>query len=197
MADSTPEVVQEVKLRIRLPAGIGAQIDFVETTHTVQETISDVKEALAAAPQLNSVTNYSLVFEGKRITDVYDDFDLLSEVLEGKSGDVSLSLEEKPYNLKSVYEHLIKFRENIGMNFYDHAARSFSVASGFSKFNSVGLKDIKVNAQTEQDVDANSDKGSEENAQEAALAINEDDLASIKSLVNSVIDESTAKLSDH
>ncbi|KAF8002052.1 hypothetical protein HF325_003017 [Metschnikowia pulcherrima] len=197
MADSTPEVVQEVKLRIRLPAGIGAQIDFVETTHTVQETISDVKEALAAAPQLNSVTNYSLVFEGKRITDIYDDFDPLSEVLEGKSGDVSLSLEEKPYNLKGVYEHLIKFRENIGMNFYDHAARSFSVASGFSKLNSVGLKDIKVNAQTEQDVSANSDKGSEENAQEAALAINEDDLASIKSLVNSVIDELTAKLSDH
>lgn len=200
MADNTPEAVQEVKLRIRLPASIGAQIDFVETTHTLQETISDVKEALAAAPQLNGVTNYSLVFEGTRITEVFDDFDPLSEALGEKTGEVTLNLVEKPYNLKDVYEHLIKFRENIGMNFYDHASRSYSVASGFSKFNSIGLKDIQVKAENEQEKgteSASTESSDEEKTPEAALSVSEEDLASIKAIVNGAIDQQTQKLSDH
>ncbi|OBA19957.1 hypothetical protein METBIDRAFT_72794 [Metschnikowia bicuspidata var. bicuspidata NRRL YB-4993] len=196
MADSNPEEVQDVKLRIRLPASIGAQIDFVETTHTLQETISDVKEALAASPQLNSVTNYSLVLDNVRITEDFDDFDQLSEVLGGKTGEVNLNLVEKPYNLKDVYDHLIKFRENIGMNFYDHASRTFSVASGFSKFNSIGLKDIQVGSEQKANSSAGEDSD-DTKTPENALSIDEEDLQSIKTIVDSVIEENLQSLSSH
>lgn len=148
MSEPAPE--PELKLRILLPACLGSSIDFVETHHTLQETISDVKEALAATSVLNSMTNYSLVYKGTRITDSFDDFAPLSEALGEVSGEIHLSLVERPYSLKDVYEHLVRFRENVGMNFFDHATRSEGIACG-SKLNTLGLKDIVVPVPEEKD----------------------------------------------
>lgn len=177
MSEELPESAPEVKLRIKLPPSIGAQIDFVETSHTLLETISDVREALAAASQLNSVTNYSLVYNGTRITEQYDDLVVLSEALGDVEGTVDLQLAEKPYNLKAVHEHLIRFRENIGMNFFDHAARALSAAAGFLKLNSLGLKKIQVG------------EPKEEGTEEKDISVSEEDLESIKSVVLKILQE--------
>lgn len=186
MADSTQDPVQEVKLRIRLPACVGANIDFVETHHTLQETLSDVKEALAAATQLNSVTNYSLVHEGVRVTESFDDFAPLSEVLSSKTGDLDLQLVEKPYTLKDIYEHLVRFREKIGMNFFDHAARAQGLAAGHTKFNQLGLKDINV---------AESESGKEDESSEEPVSAA--DVAAVKEVVDSLLTVQPLDLEKH
>lgn len=157
MAESTPDPVKEAKLRIRLPSCVGSKIEFVESHHALSETIADVKEALAATSVLNNLTNYALVYGDVRITDEFDDFSTLEEAL-GSSGDIDLQLVEAPYTLKKVHEHLLRFRENVGLNFFDFAARSPGVLGG-SKLGSLGLRDIEA---TKDEKKENEDKTTKE-----------------------------------
>lgn len=190
MAEDSQEPAQEVKLKIKLPSSIGANIDFVETTHVLQETISDVREALASASQLNCVTNYSLVYNGVRVTEVYDDFEPLSEVLLGATGDVNLDLVVKAYTLKTVNEHLVRLRENIGFNFFDHASRSLSIASGSEKFSLLGLNAVQPFANPEKDED-------KLNKEVLPAKISDEDVAKVKEVSNAMIDESLILLNEH
>lgn len=192
MADTTPP--PELKLRILLPACLRTKIEFVETHHTLQETISDVKEALAATSVLNSLTSYSLVYEGVRITDDFDDFATLGEAIGEVSGDVNLKLTERPYTLKDIYEHLIRFRENIGMNFFDHAARSRGIAGG-SKLNSLGLKNIEASPETEKSGETSESEGKEDTEKTPEIA--EDDKAAIKEIAKVLVEGSAPDLVAH
>lgn len=195
-----PNPVQELKLRIQLPACLGSKIEFVETHHTLQETISDVREALAATSVLNSLTNYSLVFNGVRVTEQFDDFASLGEALGDVSGDVKLELVERAYTLKDTYEHLVRFRENIGMNFFDHAARSEGVATGTSRLNSLGLKDINVESEEKSDENEAKETSKEpdaedgKDAKETTPELAEDDKAAIKEIVKVLIEPVSSNL---
>lgn len=209
MAEPTP--VPELKLRILLPACLGSKIEFVETSHNLLETISDIKEALAATSVLNSLTNYSLVYQGVRITEQFDEFATLQEVLGEVEGDISLELVEKPYTLKDIYDHLVRFRENVGMNFFDHAARSEGIGAGGSKLNSLGLKDIEItanSAETAENKDQNeSEKPAEksgESSEEAQAAekeatpeIDADEKAAIKEIVKVLVEPVSSDLAAH
>lgn len=214
MAEPTPteaqEAVKEVKLRIQLPSCINSPIEFVETHHSLQETISDVKEALAATTVLNSLTNYSLVHGDVRITDEFDDFATLGEALGDISGDVAIRLVEKAYTLKSVHEHLLRFRENIGLNFFDFAARLAGIAAGGSKLSALGLKNIELQSETSdaqpsdtdvlptKTVEALDEKSAEpKEADSKNYVISDDDKASIKATVSSLLDSSSPDLAKH
>lgn len=195
----TPEAVKEVKLRIQLPSCIESPIEFVETHHTLQETISDVKEALAATSVLNSLTNYSLIHGDVRITEEFDDFATLVEVLGDISGDVALHLVERAYTLKSVHEHLLRFRENIGLNFFDAAARLVGVAAGGSKLSALGLKDIELD-NTEAEKESTKDSVAKEPVEPAETekyVVTDDDKAEIKATVGALLDSSTPDLTKH
>lgn len=193
MAETAP--APELKLRILLPECLRTKIEFVETHHTLQETISDVKEALAATSVLNSLTNYSLVYNGVRITDVFDDFSSLGEALGEVSGEIRLELVERAYTLKDVHEHLVRFRENIGMNFFDHAASSQGVAAGGSKLNSLGLKNIETGSEKSNETsDSEQDKKEES---EKTPDPSEDDKASIKEISEVLIEPFTSDLVAH
>lgn len=188
MADTTPE---EAKLRIHLPACVGSTIECIETHHSLQETLADVKEALAATSILNHVTHYSLVQGERNITSEFDDFASLEEVF-GETGEFSLNLVEKPYTLKDVNEHLLRFRENIGLNFFDHAARAQGVAAGGTKFGSLGLNNVEVTKDAEEAKEDGDEKEEKEPKEEKTLS--EEDLASIKSVVNALIEPSPVDL---
>lgn len=214
-AAESPEAVKEVKLRIQLPSCIESPIKFVETLHTLQETISDVKEALAATSVLNSLTNYSLVHGDVRITEDFDDFASLSEVLGDISGDVALRLVEKPYTLKSVHEHLLRFRENIGLNFFDFAARQAGIAAGGSKLSALGLKDIELQkedaeeskeesknespeqAESESTESESTESESAKSAQLQKYAVNDAEKADIRATVGALLDSTTPDLAKH
>lgn len=204
-AAETPEAVKEVKLRILLPSCIESPIEFVETHHTLQETISDVKEALAATSVLNSLTNYSLVYNEVRITDDFDDFATLSEALGDISGDVALSLVEKPYTLKSVHEHLLRFRENIGLNFFDFAARLAGIAGCGSKLAALGLNDITLQqeeseAKSESEAEAKESEAeakTETKAETEKYIVSDDDKAAIKATVGSLLECAAPDLAKH
>lgn len=202
MAESTPP--PELKLRILLPACLRTKIEFVETHHTLQETISDVKEALAATSVLNSLTNYSLVYQGVRITDNFDDFSTLGDALGEVSGDVKLELVERPYTLKDVYEHLVRFRENIGMNFFDHAARSEGVAAGGSKLNSLGLRNIEATSASEDGEESDEKKEEEKKddkeqkeQKEKTPEIADEDKSAIRDVAKVLIEPSSLNLVAH
>lgn len=195
MAEQPP--APELKLRISLPACLGSNIEFIETTHTLLESLSDVREALAATSVLNSLTNYSLVSGGVRITEHFDDYVTLGEVFGEVSGEIKLELVEKAYTLKDIYEHLIRFRENIGMNFFDAAARSEGVSGGVSRLNALGLKSIEVAAETETDTETESsdsekaEKTDSENEEEKPVELSDDEKTAVKEILKVLIDPET------
>ncbi|WPK25816.1 hypothetical protein PUMCH_003147 [Australozyma saopauloensis] len=197
MAEAPETSVGEISLTIHLPACAEAGIDFIESVHSRLDSIGDVKETLAATSQLNQLTNYDLVYEGAKITELYDDLTPLDEFLPQDATKASLRMVERPYNLKAVYEHLIRFRENIGLNFLDFANKSFGVGVGGSRLSSLGLKNLEAEeeeASVENESKAETPSSEEETAQQEEL-ISEEDAAVVKDKFAAFFKESSASSS--
>lgn len=208
MTEESQTVPNLVRISIHLPACLNAGIDFVESTHSRQDTISELKEALAGTSQLNQVTNYSLVYKDFKFTEKLDDFATLDEVFPEGVTEAKINMVEKPYNLKAVYDHLSRFRENIGLNFLDSASKSFGAGVGASSFSSVGLKDVEPKEKSESTAETidgeateagegKSEKSSDdESSQKPAeeVIFSEDDVSAIKDLAAKILEESSAEL---
>ena len=139
MADASEN--GSIRLTIHLAQCFDAGVNFVESVHARGDSIADIKEALAATSQLNQVTNYELVHEGRKLTQLFDDVTTLDEIF-GDAASATVTMVERAYSLKAVYDHLRRFRENMGLSFVDYAYRAFGVGVGSSNFSSVGLKDV-------------------------------------------------------
>lgn len=133
------------RIRILLPESAKTDIKFVETSHAPTETLSDLREALTATAILNNITNYSLVHKDVNITSEYDEFTTLGEILGTTESEFELRLTERAYTLKDVYEHLLRFREKIGMNLFDAAAHAHGYLEA-SCLPGLKLKDVKTEA---------------------------------------------------
>lgn len=181
MAELPQPEPQEVVLRIALPSSLGQKIEYVETHHTLQDTVSDIKEALAASSMLSQLTNFSLFYGEVNVTDEFDDFAVLEEVFNAP-GKFELQLSERAYSLKEVYDHLLRFRESIGMNFFDHAARSQGIGAGSVKFNRLGLGEVKKNEEKEEVKEEKKDDEPE------TTEVTEKEKADIKAIVEKLIE---------
>ncbi|GBL52180.1 hypothetical_protein [Candidozyma auris] len=178
---SQPEPAQVV-LKIALPSFLGHKIEYVETHHVVTDTVSDVKEALTASSLLSQLTNFNLFHGEKNVTEEFDDFSTLEEVF-GAPGKFDLRLTERAYSLKDVYDHLLKFRETIGMNFFDHAARAYGVSAGGVKFNSLGFKEVKKHEEKKQE-----EQKKEETEDSAENETSDEEKAQIKAVVSQLVE---------
>lgn len=156
MASTEPELV----LRTALPLFLHVKTSAVETRHNLADTVSDIKEALATSAILTHASTFSLFYGDLDLTEL-DDFSVLSDVFEQK-GTYELRLAEKAYTLKDVYDQVMRFRENIGMNFFDHAARAKGVASGGTRFGRLGLGDVKDSPEAESEKSPETAKSGEE-----------------------------------
>ncbi|ODQ78006.1 hypothetical protein BABINDRAFT_163053 [Babjeviella inositovora NRRL Y-12698] len=84
--------------------------------------------------------------------------------------EVVVQLTEKPYTLKTVQEHLLRFRDLIGLNFSDTAASM--VNSGASRFAALNLNDVQEKA--------------EETTDEAKKTLSAEEQEAITALVDSI-----------
>lgn len=161
MASTEPELV----LRTALPLFLHVKTSAVETRHSLADTVSDIKEALATSTILTHASTFSLFYGDLDLTDL-DDFSVLSDVFE-QAGTYELRLVEKAYTLKDVYDQIMRFRENIGMNFFDHAARAKGVASGGTRFGRLGLADVRGSPEAESEKSPETAKSGEPSEAEA------------------------------
>lgn len=173
-----PQDPQEVVLKIALPLFLGQKIEYVETHHSLTDSINDIKEALAASSMLSQLTNYSLFYGDVNVTEL-DDFAPLQDVF-SQPGKYDVRLAERAYSLKDVYDHLLRFRESIGMNFFDHAARAQGVAAGSTKFNRMKLDGVKETQKPE--------KTESEESKGVAEDVSEEEKAQIKAIVGKLIE---------
>lgn len=187
MADESQSVPQEIRITIHLPACVDAGIDFVESVHSRLDTVSELRETLAATSQLNQVTNYDLVYLGVRITEKFDDLATLDEIFPEGTAEVKINMVEKPYNLKAVYEHLTRFRENIGLNFLDYAAKSFGVGVGGSTLNSLGLKDVEASKPETKENSDKAESATDSESTEPEITFSEEDVAVLKEHANKLL----------
>lgn len=172
----------EVVLKISLPESARAEIQFVEIQHSLVDTISDVRQTLTATSYLNKLTNYSLVYKDVVITDKFDEWASLAEVFGEESGTYELTMTERPYNLKDVYEHLLRFRELIGMNFFDRAARAHGFGAGGVKMNGLGLRPVNVDQEAKKEA---KEEGEEKKEQ---VEISDEDRQAVRDFVKLLID---------
>lgn len=183
MAELQQPEPQEVVLKIALPSSLGQKIEYVETHHSLQDSVSEIKEALAASSLLSQLTNFTLFYGEKNITDEFDDFSTLEEVF-GAAGKFELRLTERAYTLKDIYDHLLRFRESIGMNFFDHASRSLGLGAGGLKFNALGLGEVKKHEGKEE----KEEKEEKKEKKEEVTEYTEEEKAAVKAIVNKLIE---------
>lgn len=140
------EEIKQVTLKVKLPACISREEDL-EIPSLMNETLADIKESLNMSPATQNLTNFNVFFEGVNISEAFDDLVPLKEILGelgvGEVDQLRLVLKEKPYNLASIYEHLNKFRESIGLHFIDKYNSEHGVLSGVSKFGDLDLNAVK------------------------------------------------------
>lgn len=197
MTETSENVAGEIRLTIHLPACIEAGVDFVESVHNRLDSLAEVKEVLAGTSQLNQVTNYDLEYEGQKITEQFDDVTSLDEIFAPNVSEANIRLIERAYNLKSVYEHLNRFREKIGLNFFDYANKSLGVGLGYSRLNYVGLKDIDTKKPDSEEGDGKKKSAEEgEKAEEESFSISETESAFLKEKILAVSSASHAFLDD-
>jgi protein TIF31 len=166
-----PEVIDIV---VTLPSCVVTKSKLVTIPSTINATLGELKQTLSLIHVLRNFTNYDIYHQGINFTSQFDDlfemdaiFDQLSISLQPASAStneleqerkrfVVLNLHQKPYTLSSVYQHLIKFRESVGLNFLDKNSYSHGTLDGVCKFNEIQLAEIKAK-QTESDAGADSD----------------------------------------
>lgn len=195
--------VKILKLKLQLPKCIASKKQqFVEVESTLDDTLSHLKETLALIPSTESLTNYNAFYNDISLFENFSDFSTFEEILPelGISSEVDnlcFRLAEKPYNLTEIYNHLLKFRQVIGLHFLDKSTFDFGVHGGASKFNDLDLTDPK--AQSPEDSTGSdktkNDQKSEENEkteqgqknQEPKIDLSPEEKSTITSIVNSLL----------
>lgn len=132
--------MSQVSLRVALPEPLRSEIEYVECAHAPADTVAAVRETLLLSAVLGSYTNYALVHGNQRLAATAP----LSAYFAPGTHDVALV--PCAYSLRDVYAHLVKFRENIGLNFFDAAHRAHGLAGGLSRFHALGLKRVDAHA---------------------------------------------------
>lgn len=184
MAGESQNNSEEIRVTIHLPKCIGVDIDFVKSVHSRQDTISELKDALASTSQINQITNYDLVYDGAKITEKFDHLTELGNVFAEGALEVKILMIERAYNLRAVYEHVNRFREKIGLNFYDYASKSFGVGVGYSSLNSLGLKLIDAESKVKME-EATTEASKEPEDQ---VFMSEEDSLELKKKTQAVLD---------
>ncbi|EGV65931.1 Intracellular distribution of mitochondria [Yamadazyma tenuis] len=174
------ETVQTLKLQLSLPQCLSTKKETVEIETTLDETLPQLKETLGLIPKTENLTNLLIFYKDVNLFEAFDEMSTFRDVLKqlGLEGSQSLSLRlaEKPYNLANVYEHLLKFRQVIGLHFLDKSKMDFGVSGGVSKFSELGLDAIttpqvpKEPEQAESTKSKESTKKEEEEEEEIVLS---------------------------
>ncbi|ODV80928.1 uncharacterized protein CANTADRAFT_25263 [Suhomyces tanzawaensis NRRL Y-17324] len=191
-APETNDAVQaesrEITLKIQLPKCLSESQEVLEVPSTTSETLADLKQVLLLLPATKNLTNYSVLLRGVNITEQFDEISPYSEILEtlGLEGEVTelhLVIKEVAYNLAGVFEQITRFREVIGLHYIDKISQDFGVSSGVTKFNDLGLTDLKVPEPKEEQEPKEEEEQKENSAESEEKAeeskISEEDLQKI------------------
>lgn len=173
--EEIPQQVEVIDIKIKLPSCISSSTKATSITipSTVNATLGELKQSISIIHILRNFTSYDIYHHGNNLTKQYDDLFELEAIFEelnislttkeSEDGNrlVNLTLKEKAYTLSSVYQHLEKFRESIGLNFLDRNAFGYGCSSGVSKFNDLKLDNVKESTEDEE-----AEKEGEENKEE-------------------------------
>lgn len=156
------EDIKQITLRIKLPACISNEEDL-EVPSLLSETLADIRETLNLSAATQNLTNFNVFYQDINLSENFDDLvplnDILTELGVGEIDLLNLVLNEKPYNLAAIYDHLNKFREVIGLHFLDKYSSEVGVLSGVSKFGDIDLQDVKeTEPETQDDKDKETDE---------------------------------------
>lgn len=193
------EEVKIITLKIQLPSSISPQNQTVDVNSSLSENLGDIKQSLTIIPACQHLTSYDIVFKGIKLTEIFDDAADLESILSQlelpmETLDIlNLSLKEKPYNLSGVYEHILKFREVIGLHFLDRTASDLGVAGGLSKFNDVELTEVKQNENSKESTPE--EGGNDEKEPEVELS--DEEKANIIRVSDQFISGETTSISNH
>lgn len=152
-------------LCIELPRwllGTTIKADLVTINVNLDDTLPQLKETLSLVPKTENLNNYNLKFESMQLFDLFDELATFEEIFRAlnikQEQTLKLQVTPKPYTLLNVYEHLVKFRQVIGLHFLDKQNQYFGVGGGSSKFASLGLSDVKPSEKIVEKDDKNSSK---------------------------------------
>lgn len=153
-----------IAVKISLPSSK----EPLEISVSGSDTLADLKQTLTVLSASRHLTSYDL-YHGKANLSGGDELVTFEEVA-GGSGSVNLTLKYRAYNLAAVHEHILRFREAIGLHFSDANAQAFGVATGATKINALSLEEVKATAVSESESETGDEKDSEKAADGAEKA---------------------------
>lgn len=194
--DESPVEFKEITLKVQLPGSL--KNNTLEISSLITESINDLRQALLILPSTRCLTNYDLYFKGVNVSEEFDEMTTYEDFLKtlGESTEVtelSFSVKEKAYNLAKVYEHILRFREVIGLHYFDRISQEFGGAAGCTKFNDLGLADLKLPEPKPENTENKSEKSEETEPRK----LTEEELKSIVEISEEIIAADKIELSKH
>lgn len=160
------EQLKTLKLKVELPKCLSIRTEIVEIETTLDETLPQLKETLGLIPKTENLTNFNIFYKDINLFECFSEVNSFGDVLEalGLSNIDTLLLKivEKSYNLAAIYQHLLKFRQVIGLHLLDNTNDEFGVAGGVQKFTSLGLTEVNKPKEPKPEETTESDKDSQQ-----------------------------------
>lgn len=145
-SENGPNELDLVTLEVALPQDVATASKPLTIKMTVNDTLSDLTLTLGMLGSMRNLTNYDVYYRETNITGAFDDFSNIGEVIGELNLDTKLpikvQLKHKPYTLADVYEHLNKFREVIGLHFFDRRSLELGELAGIGKFDQLDLNSV-------------------------------------------------------
>lgn len=191
-----------IGVKISLPSSK----EVVELSVASSDTLADLKQTLTVLGTTRHLTSYDL-FCGKANLSAGDELVTFDEI-SGGSESVKLALKYRAYNLAGVHEHILRFREAIGLHFSDSNAQACGVASGATKINALLLSEVKEAEKAPESAEKASetaDKASETAGKESESAektpdapkLSEEEAAAVSAAAEGLISAAEPSISAH
>ncbi|CAK7901506.1 clustered mitochondria protein 1 [[Candida] anglica] len=190
-----PQTVEVIDVKIVLPGCISSDKP-ITIPSTLNATLGELKQSFSIIHVLRNLTSYDIFYQNVNLTANFDDLFELKTILEElnvkDTKSITFTLKEKPYILSSVYQHLEKFRESIGLHFLDKSAFSLGNLSGASKFNELGLAGVKQQPQAEEEKEIENKEESKEESEkvEKKIELTSEEKDTLQELSNNFLTES-------
>ncbi|CAK9438413.1 uncharacterized protein LODBEIA_P26370 [Lodderomyces beijingensis] len=165
-------------LKVNLPSFVNAEAALEISSH-YEETVTDLRQALAVVPKTRGLTCYDVFFKGhnlEKMGEMITFGQVIEELQLGEQTELCIEVCLKPYNLAAAYEQIIRFREIIGLHYIDKVAEDLGASAGVTKFNAIKLKPVRAPL----DDDSENENRNENPVEE----LSKDELAQISEISN-------------
>ncbi|CUM65786.1 uncharacterized protein PRCAT00003434001 [Priceomyces carsonii] len=189
-----------ITIKLRFSKKLELDEEVLKIPISISDTLADLKQSLAILQLTRNFTNYKIIYQNVDILNEFEELTTLLSVADQVgtqlSDEVDMTFVESSYNLALVYEHLIRFRESVGLHFLDRVALDFGVLAGTSSFNQLGLSYVKRRTDM-MDKDNEKDEKNTAETPLPPIVLSDEEISELKEISSNIISQESISLNSY